>query len=77
MDQPTKETATLGELAMRSLGVLLLIAAGFIEMIGLASDDPPPIESMVFLVLGGTLMIYSRLAQIARLLGESMAAKPK
>jgi hypothetical protein len=70
MNEPPKANETTGELAMRSIGVLLLIAAGFIELMGLASDDPPPIASMVFLILGGIFMIYSRLTQIARLLVE-------
>lgn len=70
MNEPSVDRETTGELAMRSLGALFLIAAGFIELMGLASDDPPPIASMVFLILGGIFMIYSRLTQIARLLSE-------
>ncbi len=61
---------TPGELTLRIVGVLLLIAAGFIEIVGLASDDPPPVGSLVFLILGGVFMIYGRLSQIARLLAE-------
>lgn len=68
MPRPKPPTETLGEAALRSIGALLLVAAGFIELIGLVSSDPPPIESLVFLVLGGVLMTYGRLTQIARLL---------
>lgn len=68
-DLESAETSeTIGELALRSSGVLLLVAAGLIELMGLVSDDPPPIESLVLLVLGGVLMVYGRLSQIARLL---------
>ena len=68
--RPTPPAETLGELALRSSGVLFLIAAGFIELMGLVSDDPPPIDSLVFLILGGVFMIYGRLSQIARLVAE-------
>ncbi|WP_428306672.1 hypothetical protein [Lacipirellula sp.] len=61
---------TTGELTLRITGVLLLIAAGFIEIVGLASNDPPPVGSLVFLILGGFFMIYGRLTQIARVLAE-------
>jgi hypothetical protein len=67
-DQWTPANETAGELALRSSGMLLLVAAGFIELMGLASDDPPPIESLVLIVLGGVLMIHGRLSQIVRLL---------
>ena len=75
MNEPLKSLAatrveTPGELTLRIAGVLLLIAAGFIEIVGLASDDPPPVGSLVFLILGGVFMIYGRLSQIARLLAE-------
>ena len=75
MNEPLKSLAatrveTPGELTLRIVGVLLLIAAGFIEIVGLASDDPPPVGSLVFLILGGVFMIYGRLSQIARLLAE-------
>jgi len=66
---------TAGELVMRIVGVLLLIAAGFIEIVGLASNDPPPVGSLVFLILGGVFMIYGRLSQIARLLAEQRRAE--
>jgi len=66
---------TTGELVMRMVGVLLLIAAGFIEIVGLASNDPPPVGSLVFLILGGVFMIYGRLSQIARLLAEQRMAE--
>lgn len=61
---------TPGELTLRVVGVLLLIAAGFIEIVGLASNDPPPVGSLVFLILGGVFMIYGRLSQMTRLLAE-------
>jgi hypothetical protein len=75
VNEPLKSLAavrveTPGELTLRIAGVLLLIAAGFIEIVGLASDDPPPVGSLVFLILGGVFMIYGRLSQIARLLAE-------
>jgi hypothetical protein len=38
--RPATPAETLGELALRSSGVLFLIAAGFIELMGLVSDDP-------------------------------------
>ena len=66
---------TPGELVLRVVGVLLLIAAGFIEIVGLASNDPPPVGSLVFLILGGVFMIYGRLSQIARLLAEQRRAE--
>ena len=66
---------TAGELVLRVVGILFLIAAGFIEIIGLASNDPPPVGSLVFLILGGVFMIYGRLSQIARLLAEQRMAE--
>jgi hypothetical protein len=80
MNESTKSPAsncveTPGELTLRVVGVLLLIAAGFIEIVGLASNDPPPVGSLVFLILGGVFMIYGRLSQIARLLAKQQSAE--